>query len=203
MKNILQRSLSALLMTCVMSSTSAWADANDGDFLGYMLGTKYTNPSTAAEELGANGTIRLNAANPVKPDDIAEVQVIVTAQSRTIGYISGASWFAKEAEARAFARRYINLLHAKYSGWVFGREQLDINMQINEVNLDNPPYNLRFRLDERQHDGKSQWRFSMTLGWLPTSKDAEAWNNMANGERLSVISDDRQQILENSDVRGL
>jgi hypothetical protein len=202
MNNILQRSFSALLILCLLSAGTVWADANTGDFLGYTLGTNYDS-SGGAEELGANGTIRVAAANPVKPDDIEDVQLIVTAQSRTIGYITGASWFNTEDEAREFARRYVNLLHAKYANWIFGREQLDNNMQLNEVNLDNQPYNLRFRLDQQQHNGKPQWRFSMTLAWMPASKDAEAWNNMANTQRLSVISNDRKQILKNSDMRGL
>jgi hypothetical protein len=203
MKSFLKRTICAQIMLCVLAIGAAWADANNGDFLGYTLGNNYTQPVGDAEELGANGMLRINAAKPVKPDDITEVRLIVTAESRTIGYITGASWFATEAEARDFAKRYINLLHAKYSNWLFGREQMDINMRIDEVNLDNQPYNIRFRLDERQHNGKNQWRFSMTLGWLPTSKEAEAWADMANTQRLSIISDDRKQILETSNMRGL
>ncbi|MDG1462118.1 MAG: hypothetical protein P8R04_00985, partial [Gammaproteobacteria bacterium] len=135
--------------------------------------------------------------------DIAKVSLIVTSETKTIGHISGSQWFATEAEARDFARRYINLLRAKYTDWQFGREKMDNNLRLNEVNLDQQPHNIRFRLDEELHNGEIMWRFSMTLNWSPTSKEFQAWRNMANSQHHEVIVDERTKMLENADLRGL
>ncbi len=193
----------ALLLLSLLATTAVFADAGTGDFLGYTLGKDYRVASAETDVTRTNGTLAVKAANPVKPNVIEDVTLIITAQTRTIGYIAGSSWFDTEEQAREFAKDYVNLLHAKYFDWAFGREKMDSNLRINEVNLDRQPYNLRFRLDEEEIDGKPQWRFSMTLGWLPDSKEAQAWNNMVNTQRRAVIEQDRQKMLDSSDLTGL
>ena len=140
------------------------ADAGEGQFMGYELGTRYPAlPLDAA--VTATGNLLFEAENPTRPDDIAQVSLIATPESRTIGYIAAASWYVTEGEARDVARRYVELLRAKYADWDLGRELMDASFRIVEVNFDKAPYNLQLRLAPDEHDGRSMWRFSMGLGW--------------------------------------
>ncbi len=143
------------------------------------------------------------AQNPIKPADIREVTLVTTPVTRTVGYISAASWFATEEEARASARRYVELLRVKYPDWTFGGEVLDASLRIVEVSLVQAPYNLKFRLGRDVHEGREMWRFSMGLGWLPDAAERRAWQEKASAEQASEDSSEREQILKDSDVRGL
>lgn len=118
-------------------------------------------------------------------------------------YISAASWFATEGEARASARRYMELLRAKYPDWRLGGEVLDASVRIVGVNLLKAPYNLKFGLEQDLHEGREMWRFTMGLGWLPNSEEHRAWQETSNTEKSAESANEREQILKESDVRGL
>jgi len=179
------------------------ADAGSGKFMGYQLGNSYQLGANTRQQQTANGNLILTAENPVNPDDINEVSLVTTFRSLTIGHINAASWFKTEEEARAFGRKYVDLLRAKYPDWAFGREGMNTNLRIVEVNFDRPPYNLRLRISEDQRKGESMWRLSMTLGWLPDSKEAMAWRNTSRREHITAEEDGRQELLEDADLRGL
>lgn len=179
------------------------ADAGSGMFMGYQLGNSYQLGANTRQHQTANGNLILTAENPVKPDDINEVSLVTTSRSLTIGHINAASWFNTEEEARAFGRKYVDLLRAKYPDWAFGREGMDTNLRIVEVNFDLPPYNLRLRVNEDRRKGDSMWRLSMTLGWLPDSKEAMAWRNTSRREHVTAEEDGRNKLLEEADLRGL
>jgi len=133
---------------------------------------------------------------PTKPADIVQVSLIATPESRTIGYIIAASWYATEGEAREVGRRYVELLRAKYPDWDFGRELMDASLRIVEVNFDKVPYNLQLRLVRDEYDGRSMWRISMGLGWHRETKEWHAWQNQAATEhaaaRASMLLQGRQ-----------
>jgi hypothetical protein len=192
----------SLLLCLFAFPVVAFADANDGQFMGYELGTGYTETSQAAERT-ATGNLLIVAKSPLKPADIKQVVLVATPVTRTVGYISAASWFATEGEARESARRYVELLRAKYPDWLFGREVMDESLRIVEVNFDKMPYNLKLRLGRDAHDGRDMWRFSMSLGWLPHSKEWQAWQGMSDTEQSAKKTAEREQLLEDSDVRGL
>ena len=202
MRNAYISMFSALLVS-LCGTSLIMADAADGEFMGYKLGSNYQGAAEHVKATRTNGTLIVQAANPVKPDDITDVFLIVTEATKTIGQISGSTWFDSEAKARSFAIRYVNLLHTKYADWQFGREQMGSDLRIVEVNLDKRPYNIRFYLDEEEHDDKMMWRFSMTLSWLPKSKEALAWNNMVNTQHIAIADAERKQMLKDADVRGL
>ena len=179
------------------------ADAGSGKFMGYQLGNSYQLGANTRQQQTANGNLILTAENPVNPDDINEVSLVTTFRSLTIGHINAASWFKTEEEARAFGRKYVDLLRAKYPDWAFGREGMNTNLRIVEVNFDRPPYNLRLRISEDRRKGESMWRLSMTLGWLPDSKEAMAWRNTSRREHITAEEEGRQELLEDADLRGL
>jgi hypothetical protein len=178
------------------------ADAGDGQFMGYELGTSY--PSAPKDsEVTTTGNLLIVAENPVKPGNINEVRLVTTPGTRTIGYIAGMSWYDTESEAREVARRYVELLRAKYPDWEFGREMMDARMKIVGVNFDMPPHNIQLRLDRDGDAPGKEWRFSMGLGWITDSKELRAWQEKASSERRSLRTLEQQKLMDESDMSGL
>ncbi len=192
-----------LFLCCLFAlPTAAFADAGDGQFMGYELGKIYpTTPQNI--EITTTGNLLITAEKPTKPANIVQVSLIATPESRTIGYIIAASWYATEDEARDVGRRYAELLRAKYPEWSFGREQMDASLRIVEVNLDHAPYNLQLRLVRDEHDGHDMWRFSMSLGWNSESKELRAWQDQASTEYAAVQTTEHGELIDQSDIRGL
>jgi hypothetical protein len=170
--------------------------------MGYQLGARYPAPASNVEVM-TTGNLLIAAENPTKPSDIAQVSLIATPESRTIGGIVATSWHATEAEARAVARRYVELLRAKYADWALGREVMDASSRVVEVNLDKAPHSLRLSLVRDEHDGQDMWRFSMSLGWNAESNEWRAWQDTAATEHASAKATERERLLNDSDIRGL
>jgi hypothetical protein len=80
------------------------ADASRGDFMGYQLGNKYPPGSATRQQVTTTGNLIITAEQPIKPDDIAEVSLLTTPGTLTIGSITAAQWFATEGEARIRAK---------------------------------------------------------------------------------------------------
>ena len=192
-----------LFLCCLFAlPTVAIADANDGQFMGYELGTEYPTPPREIEITTA-GNLLIEAENPTKPSNIVQVNLVATPESQTIGYIIASSWYASEGEAREVGRRYVELLRAKYSDWDFGREMMDASLRIVELNFDKAPYNLQLSLRRDEYDGRSMWRFSMGLGWHRESKEWHAWQNRAATEQAAGKTTEHEQLMKDSDIRGL
>jgi len=193
-------SCAVIVGTALLLPLNVQADASDGEFLGYSLGTAYENGGQPAEVTASGNTIFV-AADPSKPADINKVTLLTTPKSQSIGFISGSTSFATEAEARKMGKHYFELLRAKYSEWRVGREIMNKDFQIVEVSLVDEPHELRLQLT--QDETSNQWSFSMTLGWTHGSKEAQAWRNMATTQNQAAQVDGRQQFLENADTTGL
>jgi len=179
------------------------ADASKGEFMGYLLGSNYQAGVNTRKQTTTNGNLIVTAEDPIKPGNIAEVSLLATSETLTIGYIDASQWFESETEAREFGRQYADLLRAKYPDWEFGRERMDNSMRIVEVNFDQPPYNLRLRLNESKRNGENMWRFSMTLSWMTNAKAAQAWRDLSRSQHLTVQEAGRNRLLKNADLRGL
>ena len=76
-------------------------------------------------------------------------------------------------------------------------------MRAVEVNLDKPPYNLQMRLTRGDLSGKTGWRISMTLRWLPDTEEAQTWRRLSHTEQAAVQQKDRELLLDQGDTRGL
>ena len=192
-----------LLLCCLLAlPTVVFADASEGQFMGYELGKEYP---TSSQKFGitTTGNLRIVAEHPTKPDNINQVSLIATPDSRTIGYIIAASWFATEREARDFGIRYVELLRAKYSDWNFGQEKMDDNFDLVEVNLNKAPHNIKLSLARDEREGRSMWRISMGLGWDKESQEWGAWNKQAVSEHAAARSSENEQLMDEADIRGL
>jgi len=192
-----------LLLYCLFAlPTVAFADANEGQFMGYELGTEY--PTSPREvEVTTAGNLLIEAENPTKPTDIVQVNLVATPESQTIGYIIAASWYATEDEAREVGRRYVQLLRAIYPDWDIGRELMDASFRIVELNFDKAPHNLQLSLRREEYDGRGMWRISMGLGWHRESKEWHAWQNRAATEQAAGQATEHEQLMKESDIRGL
>ncbi len=192
-----------LLLCCLLAlPTVVIADAGEGQFMGYELGKEY--PTSSQEvEITTTGNLLIAAENPTKPDNITQVSLIATPDSRTIGYIIAASWFATEREARDFGTRYVELLRAKYSDWNLGQEKMDDNFDLVEVNLNKAPHNIKLSLARDEREGRSMWRISMGLGWDKESQEWGAWNKRAVAEHAAARSSEDEQLMDEADIRGL
>ena len=192
-----------LLLCCLFTLPAVvFADAGEGQFMGYELGTDY--PASPQEaELTTTGNLLITAEDPTKPADIIQVSLIATPASRTIGYIIAASWFATEAEARSFGKRYVELLRAKYPAWDFGQEKMDENFDIVEVNLNQAPHNIRLSVARDEHGGRSMWRISLGLGWDRESQEWDAWQKQAAAEHTAARASEHEKLMDNADIRGL
>jgi len=192
-----------LLLCCLFAlPADVVADASEGQFMGYELGTQY--PALPQDvEVTTTGNLLIVAENPTKPADIVQVSLVATPESRTIGYIVAASWYTTEGEAREVGRRYVELLRAKYPNWGFGRERMDSSLRIVEVNFDKAPYNLQLSLLRDENDGRSMWRISMGLGWQRETEEWHAWQNQAATEQVGARATEHEQLLKESDIRGL
>ena len=104
---------------------------------------------------------------------------------------------------REVGRRYVELLRAKYPDWDFGRELMDASLRIVEVNFDKVPYNLQLRLVRDEYDGRSMWRISMGLGWQRETNEWRAWQIQAATEHAAAKATEHEQLLKESDIRGL
>ena len=192
-----------LLLCCLfVLPTVVFADAGEGQFMGYELGTEY--PASPQEvDVTTTGNLLITAENPTKPADIVRVSLIATPASRTIGYIIAASWFVSEREARDFGIRYVELLRAKYPDWDFGQEKMDENFDIVEINLNQAPHNIKLSLARDERDGRSMWRISMGLGWDRESQESVAWQSQAASEHNAAKASEHEQLMDKSDIRGL
>ena len=148
-------------------------------------------------------TCLLRAEDPTKPTDIVRVSLVATPDSQTIGYISAASWYATEDEAREVGRRYVELLRAKYPDWDYGRELMDASLRIVELNFDNAPYNLQLNLRRDEYDGRSMWRFSMGLGWAQRVQGMARMAKQGSHRASRWKATEHEQLMKESDTRGL
>mgnify|MGYP001546735861 CR=1 FL=1 len=179
------------------------AGAAEGQFMGYRLGDSYQRSGQTQERITTSGNLAIEAENAIKPADVGDVTLVVTPETLTIGYINALTWFDTEADAREFGRKYVELLRAKYPDWAFGREVMDANVRVVEVNLDKHPLNLRMQLTKGPRDGKTMWRISMTLRWLPDTDEEKAWRKKSYAEQVAMQDKNRQLLLDQADTRGL
>ena len=179
------------------------ADAGAGQFMGYELGTRYPQGPATDARLTTTGNKVITAAAPVKPDSIAEVSLLATRKTETIGSISASQWFTTERAARESGRNFFQLLRAKYPDWAYGWEVMDAQMQVIAVSMRKPPYELRLNISEDNKRAEQPWHFSITLGWVALSEPDNDWRAQASQEVISLQEKQEKQILKEADVRGL
>ena len=116
----------AVLLPC--TTPAATPDATSGSLFGYALGDTYPlsdGTRIATRSPARSGLITLIADAPVKPDDIDQVLLVITPVTHTIVVIGVQQGFQDETSARAFARKYLDLLAIRYPGSEIALEVVD------------------------------------------------------------------------------
>ncbi len=93
------------------------ADANDGEYLGYRLGDKFTLPPGAEGEQHITGAMIYEADPGTHPHHIDTISIYVTPGTSIIGSILGEWYFASERAAERFGDRYLAQLASRYTHW--------------------------------------------------------------------------------------
>ena len=104
----------AILILC---STLAFADANDGDYLGYRLGEKFAVPKGTTSRDHIMGAQIFDLDSGSHPHHVDTISIFASPTSSIVGSIFGEWYFASERSAEQFADRYLAQLETKYAEW--------------------------------------------------------------------------------------
>ena len=106
-----------ILISLVFLSTSVFADANDGEYLGIKLGEKLKTPRGAVGKDHVMGA-KIYVVDPGRqPHHMDSISIYVSPKSSIIGSIFGEWYFSSRPSAEKFADRYLSSLEKKYSHW--------------------------------------------------------------------------------------
>ncbi len=139
---------SLTLISLIFLSTSAFADANDGEYLGIKLGEKLTTPRGAVGKDHVMGA-KIYVVDPGRQSHhIDSVSIYVSPRSSIIGSIFGEWYFSSRRSAEMFADRYLSSLEEKYSHWkrrgrslTSGNYQLWVEVEEKPLFVDHWPSN--------------------------------------------------------------
>lgn len=106
-----------ILISLIFLSASAFADANDGEYLGYILGERFTVPRGAVRKDHITGAMIYVVDPRRQPHHIHSVSIYVSPKSSMIGSIFGEWYFSSARSANDFGDRYLSSLEKKYSHW--------------------------------------------------------------------------------------
>lgn len=134
-------------------STSVFADANDGDYLGFTLGERFSVPRGAVSKDHITGAL-VYIVNPVqRMQHIGSLSVYVSPKSSIVGSVFGEWYFASERSAQVFADRYLRTLEEKYPHWIRrrgslnnGEYQLWVDLEKKPPIVDHWPSHKNFRV---------------------------------------------------------
>jgi len=142
-----------ILISLIFLSASAFADANEGEYLGYNLGDKYIVPRGAVAKGHITGALFYVVGAVRQPHHIDSVSIYVSPKSSIIGSIFGEWYFANARTATNFANQYLSSLETKYSHWkrrgqslTYGDYQLWVEMEEKSPIADDWPSHMKSRV---------------------------------------------------------
>jgi hypothetical protein len=106
-----------ILIGLIFSGAPVFADANDGEYLGYHLGEKFKVPRGAVSQEHITGAMIYYVSPKRQPHHIDAVSLYVSPESSMIGSIFGEWYFSSARSAKDFADRYLSNLEKKYNHW--------------------------------------------------------------------------------------
>ena len=106
-----------ILASLILFSGPALADANDGEYLGFTLGQKFSAPRNAVRLDHITGAMHYIVDPGSHPHHIETMSIYVSPKSSIVGSIFGEWYFDNPRAAKVFADRYMARLEGKYSHW--------------------------------------------------------------------------------------
>ena len=107
-----------ILISLVFFNTSVFADASDGEFLGFKLGEKFTVPAGSVGTDHVMGARIYAVDSGQHPHHIDSISIFVSPKSSIVGSIFGEWYFSNPRAAKVFADRYLFTLELKYEHWI-------------------------------------------------------------------------------------
>ncbi len=171
-----QRSLRIIcgLFACVMlvGSSSSFADANDGEYLGFRLGDKYSAGKGTGIRNHITGALIFDLSAGQQDHHVDTISIYVSPTTSIIGSIFGEWYFTNERAAHVFADRYLDTLEKKYQHWMRYRRSLTHdNYQLWVSVEEKPP------LTEHWLSAK-RYRVDIGLIYAPDSLGRSEWMAM-------------------------
>ena len=125
------RICSLILISGVLFNSSAVADANNGEYLGFKLGETFTVSSGTPSVKHITGATVYAVDPGRRPHHIDSISIFVSPKSSVIGSVFGEWYFSNPRTAKVFADRYLSGLGSKYGHWIRrGRSLTDGDYQL-------------------------------------------------------------------------
>ena len=106
-----------ILVSLILFNLPAFADANDGEYLGFKLGEKFDVPPGAISWDHIMGAMVYGVDPGQHPHHIDSMSIYVSPKNSIIGSIFGEWYFTNPRAAKVFADRYLSVLEQKYGQW--------------------------------------------------------------------------------------
>lgn len=165
-------------------SAVACADANNGEFLGFKLGERYSVPRGSVGRDHITGALSY-VVNPVhRHQHMGSMSLYVSPKSSIIGSIFGEWYFSNKASASEFSDRYLQTLEDQYRDW-----------RRRRISLTNGDYQLWVDLEERppiidHWPSAKKFRVSVALIYAPDSVRRKDWLAMLAREATAFSARD-------------
>ena len=151
--NIAVRFRFSVFIILLFLSAAAVADANNGEYLGFKLGEKFSVPRGAVAYDHITGAL-FYVVNPgQRHQHISSLSIYVSPKSSIIGSIFGEWYFSNARSAKDFSGRYLQTLEKEYSHWkrrgnslTNGDYQLWVDLEQKPPIVDHWPSDKNFRV---------------------------------------------------------
>lgn len=167
---------SLLLLGTSVFGTPAFADANQGEYLSFTLGQKYSVPRGSVGKSHITGAM-MYAVNPEdRHQHIGSLSLYVSPESSIIGSIFGGWYFSNEQSAKLFAEQYVQSLQKQYGHWKHRRSSLT-----------NGEYQMWVDVEQRppivdHWPSRKKFRVSVALIYAPESESRSDWQALLQTE---------------------
>jgi len=158
-----------IFLSFVFIGSAAFADANDGEYLGFKLGEKFAVPRGAISMDHVTGAM-VYALDPGQhPHHIDSISIFVSPKSSIVGSIFGEWYFSNPRAAKVFADRYFFSLELRYDHWTrrgrsltLGDYQLWVDIEEKPLIVDHWPSEMNTRVAigliyARDSLGRNEW----------------------------------------------
>jgi len=158
-----------IFISLLFLSTSAVADANDGEYLGFKLGERYSVPRGSVGRGHITGALVYVVDAHKRHQHIGSLSIYVSPKSSVIGSIFGEWYFSDKRSAQRFLDGYMRTLVSEYSDWKRKRSTLT-----------NGDYQLWVDLEQRapfvdHWPSPKKFRVSVALIFAPDSSARKDW----------------------------
>lgn len=158
-----------IAIALLLLSPMVFADANDGEYLGFKLGDTFYAPRGSVARNHFIGAVTYTVDPETRHLHTGSLSVYVSPKSSIIGGIFGEWYFFSEGSAKNFAEGYLRNLETKYSDWRRRRSSLSNGDYQFWVDLEQKPPIIDYWPSDKK------FRVSAALTYAPDSLAQRDW----------------------------